>query len=85
MDMQKMYKKIPQLIKEREAFEGEANVPTYIRTHKCFCGKGEIDHCRVPGFSDEYFEFRCEVCEEKYHPIIDRSGDEWIVYPKDEI
>ena len=77
-----VYKKIPKLISKKEIYEDGANCPTLVYTHECLCGKGTIDYCRVPGFSDEYCVWNCRDCKKKYHEIIDRIGDKWEVYPK---
>ena len=74
------YVKIPKLIERRSYFEDGANIATEVEVHKCICGKGRIEHHYVPGFDDDWYEFLCEDCEGKYHPFIDRSGKEWIVY-----
>ena len=74
--------KIPPVVKKREHTPEGANVPTQITVYKCLCGLGRIEHHRVPGFGDDWFEFKCLLCKMRYRPIIDRSGSEWIVYPR---
>ena len=78
-----IYKKIPKIIEKREYYPDGANTPTLVNVHKCFCilGKGTVEHHRVPGFNDEWFEIKCKRCEKRYEPFIDRCGDRWMVYP----
>ena len=81
-DMKQEGKKIPKLISREEYYPDSANCPTVREVYKCFCKKGKIERHYIPGFDDEYFEIKCPVCRRRYHDIIDRNGDEWIVYPK---
>ena len=67
--MDKVYIKIPKLIKEEETYPDGANSPTYVKTYKCMCGKGVIEEERVAGFNDHYITLECENCEMKYHPF----------------
>lgn len=78
--MEHRYVKIPEVIEELEEMPEGGNCPTLVKVHKCLCGKGVIRHSRVPGFDDEYYEIECSRCEKKYHPIIDRVGNEWKMY-----
>ncbi len=80
--MDSEYKKIPRIIRKKEYYPEGANTPTLVNVHKCFCllGKGTIEHHRVPGFDDEWFEIKCKKCEKKYEPFIDRCGDKWKLY-----
>ena len=72
--MNSEYKKIPKVI-ERYTKDCES-----VAVHECFCQKGRIEHHRIPGFDDEWFEIHCPECKKKYQPYIDQSGDQWIVY-----
>ena len=80
--MDQEYVAAPRIVKEKEKYEKGANVPTHITVHKCLCGWGRIEHHRVPGFDDDWFEIKCLFCKLKYHPFIDQVGDEWLVTPK---
>lgn len=81
--MDEINKRIPRIVKRTEYYPEGANTTTLLTVHKCFCffGKGRIEHHRVPGFNDEWFEIKCKKCEKKYEPYIDQIGDEWILYP----
>jgi hypothetical protein len=70
-----------QLIEKRKEYEKGANTPTLIDIHKCFCGLGRIEHCRVPGFDDDYFVIKCLICGSKYS-FIDTIGYDWEVHLK---
>ena len=76
------YKRIPKIVEKKEIYPDGANSPTRVDVHKCFCKKGFIEHCTVPGFGDEWFEIKCNECSKKYHDFIDLCGDEWKVYLK---
>lgn len=80
--MDYIYKKIPKIIKKKEYYPDGANAPTMVDVHKCFClfGRGTVEHHRVPGFNDEWFEIKCKKCEKKYEPFIDQCGDMWQLY-----
>ena len=69
-----IYKKIPRVIRREERDY------TQVAIHKCFCRRGTIEHCRVPGFDDEWFEILCPRCAKKYEPYIDQCGPMWRVY-----
>ena len=53
---------------------------THVRIHKCFCRRGTIEYCYVPGFNDDWFEIVCPRCAKKYEPYIDQCGPVWRVY-----
>ena len=76
------YVKIPRIKKRTEYYEDGANTATQLTIHKCFCKKGTIEHHKVPGFDDDWFEINCPICDEKYHSFIDVCGKEWKVYLK---
>ena len=78
--MEYEYIKIPMIIEKREYYPQGANAPTLCTVHKCFCGNGTVEHHRVPGFDDEWFEFQCKKCDQKYEPFIDQCGPQWKVY-----
>lgn len=82
--MEYKYIKIPRIIEKREYYPDGANAPTLVNVHECFCKKGTVEHHRVPGFNDEWFEIKCKKCEKKYEPFIDRCGSEWKVYLAEE-
>ena len=79
--MKTEYKKIPKLIERKEEYAKGANVPTEIEVYTCFCGKGTIEHHRVPGFDDDFFVIECRECEKKYS-YVERVGNELRVYIK---
>ena len=68
------YKRIPRVIRR------EMRDYTQVTVHKCFCRRGTIEHCRVPGFDDEWFDILCPRCAKKYEPYIDQCGPTWRVY-----
>ena len=78
------YKRIPKVKKERVYYENGANVATEVTVYKCLCflGWGRIEHHRVPGFDDDWYEIHCPICKRKYHSFIDQIGQEWKVYLK---
>ena len=76
--MRSEYKKIPMVIEKKEYCPEGANHPTLVTVYQCFCGKGTVEHHRVPGFNDEYFEICCEACDGKYAHI-EQCGREWLV------
>lgn len=67
------------IIEKKEIYEDGANVPDCITVHKCFCGKGCIEHHVTPGFDDNYFVICCEKCEQEYDYICE-IGYEWEVF-----
>ena len=73
------YFKIPEKLCVKEEYPDGANWPTIIEEHKCFCKKGIIRYCYVPGFNDDWFEIKCPKCDEKYN-YIERIGNEWKAY-----
>jgi len=75
------YKVIPEVIGEREYFPEGANHPTSVKVHKCFCGKGTIEHHTVSGFDDDWFEICCPECDAKYGLIL-QEGNRWKVSVK---
>ena len=77
--MQYDYKKVPEIIKTKETFPSGANTPTITDIHKCFCGKGKIEHERVPGFDDDFITVKCRECSKKYK-YVETAGYEWRVY-----
>lgn len=72
-------RKPTQLIERRSEYERGANIATQIDVHKCFCGLGEIEHRRVPGFDDDYFAIKCPICNLKYC-FIGNMGYDWEVH-----
>ena len=73
------YVKIPKIKNKRTYYEEGANVPTYVDEHECLCGKGTIEHHRVPGFDDDFFVILCEKCEERCR-YVEISGYQWKIY-----
>lgn len=78
--MEKETIKKTELIKEKNKKSG--NIVENNRIYKCLCGKGKIIETRLPGF-EFYITLECRRCEKHYHPFIDFSGNEWIIYKKD--
>ena len=72
--------KIPKLLSKREVYpEPDANIPTLIDVHRCPCGKGTVEHHRVPGFGDDFLDIICPECDEKYK-YAEVIGYTWRLY-----
>lgn len=71
------------LLGTKDTYPNGVNSPTVIHTYECFCGEGEIIDENVVGFNDRCITLKCKHCEKQYRSYIDLSGNDWIVYLKE--
>ena len=70
------------LISQKDTYPKGANSPTLVTTYRCPCGWGRIVIRDVRGFDDCTIQLECLLCLRKYHPYMDRIGDEFVLDPK---
>ena len=75
------YKDRPEQIGKRQYLPEGANCPTEVTIFRCFCGGGSVEHHRVPGFGDDWFEICCNECSKNYSEIR-VEGNRWKVFTR---